>query len=236
MYTEVKKILIIRKKTESAYRLKESLERKPYYHVDVAVSEVEAIKLADENKYDLLLVDLYLNESNKTDGIDLIKYLSEKNSFKHIYISDQGSIDVIDSVKETNPTTFIIPPYTTNSIYAQIEIILNSGNNNSYLSYSYKGMQQQISLATISHAKSDGAYIKLFSSCGKQYFVRKSLSNLRELLPSAFIRIHKSILINKDYVQGYSSQYVKVNREKLPLGRAYKELFLSQVKESTFSF
>ncbi|SED16916.1 DNA-binding response regulator, LytR/AlgR family [Tenacibaculum sp. MAR_2009_124] len=236
MYTETKKILVIRKKIEVSNRLKESLERKPYYHVDVVTSGGEAIKLVEKNEYDLLLVDLYLNESNKTNGIDLIKYLSEKSSFKHVYISDQGTMDIIDKVKETNPSTFIIPPFTTNSIFAQIEIILNSGNSNSYLSYSYKGMQQQISLASISHAKSDGAYIKLFSSCGKQYFVRKSLSNLRELLPSAFIRIHKSILINKDYVQGYSSQYVKVNREKLPIGRAYKELFLSQVKESTFSF
>ncbi|WP_188467054.1 LytTR family transcriptional regulator DNA-binding domain-containing protein [Bizionia arctica] len=77
--------------------------------------------------------------------------------------------------------------------------------------------------------------INIFTSNNEEHLARRSISEFLDLYPTEFIRIHKSVLINKNSIQSYSSLSVKVNSKKLPLGRAYKQNFLDQIKDLSFS-
>jgi len=83
--------------------------------------------------------------------------------------------------------------------------------------------------------ESDGRKTKTYCCKGKEYLIKKCLTQVEEKLPDEkFFKIHKSFIINVDYLQG-----INVNAEKSVLlhngieikiaHRKYKE-FLEFVK------
>ena len=61
-----------------------------------------------------------------------------------------------------------------------------------------------IHVLDISHFKSDDIYCRLFTTCGKMYFVSKSMKWVEQkLFKYGFYRIHKSFLINVASIAQY---------------------------------
>jgi two-component system LytT family response regulator len=52
----------------------------------------------------------------------------------------------------------------------------------------------------ITFLEGEGNYTFINTSGGKRYLVSKTLKSLAELLESSFIRVHKSYLVNPDFV------------------------------------
>jgi len=44
-----------------------------------------------------------------------------------------------------------------------------------------------------------------------------------EKLPDSFLRIHRSIIVNRDKIQSFNRELIAVNEMELPLSRKYKE-------------
>lgn len=53
----------------------------------------------------------------------------------------------------------------------------------------------------ISHFEADDKYVALFTVDGKKYLTDHTLNGLQQKLPSNFIRIQKSYIINKNKIQ-----------------------------------
>lgn len=61
----------------------------------------------------------------------------------------------------------------------------------------------------------------------KKYHVSYPLRYWVSNLPSSkFIQVHRSFLVNIHQVQVLSSNFLKINESKVPLGRVYKKDFL----------
>lgn len=52
----------------------------------------------------------------------------------------------------------------------------------------------------ITFLEGEGNYTFIYTNAGKRYLVSKTLKSLAEILASNFIRVHKSYLVNSDYV------------------------------------
>lgn len=62
------------------------------------------------------------------------------------------------------------------------------------------------------------------------YVVYERMGFMEAKLPEAkFVRIHKSFIIAVDKVYSYSNECIKINNQKIPIGRMYKQGFLSRV-------
>ena len=53
-----------------------------------------------------------------------------------------------------------------------------------------------------------------------------SLRKLEDELPSKFIRVHKSFIVNTDLIQSISGNELELSSIKLPIGKSYKEQVL----------
>jgi len=230
-----KKILIVEDEQIIAENLRFILNEYGYHFVDVAMDVAETNSFFENTLYDLVLMDINLGDTSIMDGIDLIKLLSIKYSFVYLYVTANADEKTVDKAKETSPIGYIVKPFIKTSIYANVEMALNTLKKELFFSYINKGMQYRISLSKITYIEADGAYAQINTLNGTKNFIRKSLIDITELYPSVFIRIHKSFLINKQHIQGCTSQSVKINNTKLPLGRAYKQCFEEQIKEVSFS-
>ncbi|MFO8022059.1 MAG: LytTR family DNA-binding domain-containing protein, partial [Perlabentimonas sp.] len=65
-------------------------------------------------------------------------------------------------------------------------------------------------------------YVKVNTING-QFMSKEKISSVYEKLPSVFLRIHRSFIINKDKLKRISYNEVLVGEVKLNIGRSYRK-------------
>ncbi|MCB0376480.1 MAG: LytTR family transcriptional regulator, partial [Sinomicrobium sp.] len=84
----------------------------------------------------------------------------------------------------------------------------------------------KIYISDLLYVKSDGHYLNIFLSNGKNHFVRGKLSRLKEELPPNFIQCHRSYIVNANFIkQINTNSIILINKERIPLSRGYKDKF-----------
>ena len=59
-----------------------------------------------------------------------------------------------------------------------------------------------------------------------------TMSALEEILPTQFIRIHRSFIVNQKHIESFSNTSIGINNEEIPLGRLYKNQALMVLSSS----
>jgi transcriptional regulator with GAF, ATPase, and Fis domain len=117
--TSACKILIVEDEYIIANDLELILGEAGYPVIGVADSVAEALTLMDQQKPDIVLLDIYLK--GKETGIDLAKQLEEL-SIPFIYISANDNKSVLEAVKATQPIGYIVKPFREKDILTTLEI------------------------------------------------------------------------------------------------------------------
>lgn len=235
---ENSKILIVEDEQIIAENLRFILQEKGYNFVDVAIDVDETKDLFKKNTYDLVLMDINLGEYSDVDGVDLIIWLTKKYDFSFLYVTANADEKTVEKAKTTKPSGYIIKPFVNASIYANVAIVLNAINKEKYFHFINNGIPQKTLISEITYMKSEGVYVIIHLLNGHTQLIRTTLSECLEKISSPFIRIHKSIIVNKNHVIGYTSTTVSIketNDLKLSLGRTYKPVFLEKIKDLSFS-
>jgi len=73
-------------------------------------------------------------------------------------------------------------------------------------------------------------YIQV-NTINDQIVSKEKISHLDERLPDLFLRIHRSFIINRDRVKSYSYNEVMVDEVQLNIGRSYRKLVRSTLKD-----
>ena len=82
--------------------------------------------------------------------------------------------------------------------------------------------KSKVYLEALICVKSDGHYLNLFTTSGKE-FVRGKISEIEKQLPPNFVKCHRSNIINKNYIKQYNSlEVVMTNGQHIPLSRGFK--------------
>lgn len=87
----------------------------------------------------------------------------------------------------------------------------------------------KLSIAEIIYIKSEEDFTHVYTE-DKHHFLSYTLKFWEETLPaSSFCRIHKSYLVNIDYVDKIEGNQVFTKLETLPVGRSYREAFMNRI-------
>lgn len=94
-----------------------------------------------------------------------------------------------------------------------------------------------VKIDEIIYCEAERNYTVFYTIQEKKLVVLKPLFNYDKILSdAAFVRIHKSYLINmshvKEYVRGEGGTVVMSNNTELEVSRRKKDMFLTKVKES----
>jgi two-component system, LytTR family, response regulator len=86
----------------------------------------------------------------------------------------------------------------------------------------------------ITHLIANGNFTNVYFESGEKKMVCRFLKHFEDVLPNSFIRIHKSHMVNKNYIKSYHKGmggYVTIhNGTELEVSITYKEAFLSVFK------
>lgn len=87
----------------------------------------------------------------------------------------------------------------------------------------------QIKTSVITYIESLSDYVQIHTT-EETLITKEKISSLETLLPTWFIRIHRSFIVNRVHVQSFNAETVELADIKLPIGRKYKNDVLEKLR------
>ena len=109
------KVLVVEDENIVGIDLKRTLKKLNYQVLDVVRTGEDAVRVAIENKPDIILMDIML--SGKINGIEAIKKIKEEIDFPVIYLTAYGDEQTIQDAKLTNPFGYILKPFDERTLH-----------------------------------------------------------------------------------------------------------------------
>jgi DNA-binding LytR/AlgR family response regulator len=221
------KVLIVEDEKRSALRLKKLMLNHPKannFNIAFAESVYEAEKIVSNEVFDLLFLDLQLNNE---DGFDLLRNVVSQ-SYQTIIVSAYTERAI--EAYEYGVLDFIPKPVFQERLNKSIDRIFSTARLNNQTKSLYiksRNSVEAIEVDKIIYLKSVDRYSELNLDHGSKKIHNLSLDKIIKILPMNFERIHRSIILNLNYFKKiYSfpgSKYeVELNDgNRLPIGRKY---------------
>ena len=117
-------ILVVEDELVIALDIKEMLHEEGYDAVTNIVTVEDAIKAIEALNPSLVLVDINLNQEK--DGIDLGRYLLDRDTIPFIYLTSYSDKATLERVSETRPHGYIVKPFKPEDLKTTVAIVLNN--------------------------------------------------------------------------------------------------------------
>ena len=207
------KTIIIDDEQLARQRLKRLLSNYPEIDI-VAEAEngLEGLMLIEEQRPQLIFLDIEMPVLN---GFEMLKKLSHHpkviftTAYDHYAIKafEEGSIDYLlkpieadrleKAVKRLKQSNFSIDQLPIELLMQQIQ----AKKKIKTLTVKLGDKILLIKLSDITHIQAEEKYVFLHTNDGKKHLTDFTLAVLEEKLPEEFVRIHRSDIINTDYIK-----------------------------------
>ena len=200
----------------------------------------EAITFLNENKTDLLFLDINMPEIN---GIHFAGSLSNPPAIIFTtayreYAANGFELQAIDYLVKPIPFDRFLKAVNR---YFQLHgksagittAEIREKPENEFLLLKDNKKTHKVYLADIKYIESDGDYIR-FHLQNRKLMIRGSLSSMEVTLPpSMFIRIHNSYMINMKKINAITLYSVEIEGTELPISRSHKDKVLKILIHAT---
>lgn len=210
-------IVIIEDEFFAAQHLSDVVNKFGYRVVGVYHSGEAFLAETDWN-FDAAIVDIFL--SGELTGLGVAEQLKEHWK-PYLFLTANQDEHTLKDAARLAPAAYISKPFKNNDISAALAIISHQLAPKLQLRGTH-GIEV-INPNDIIYIQSDGAYIEIHTL--KSHLVqRKLLKDIMEELPNAFIRVHRSYLVNCNFIEQRTATHLIVRGgREIPISRSYKE-------------
>ncbi|MBU3661276.1 MAG: response regulator transcription factor [Flavobacteriales bacterium] len=215
----------------------ESLESLGYHVLEPAITYTEGKELIDNERPDIVILDIHL--SGKKDGVDLALYIQENYDIPFIFLTAHADKITVERAKIAKPPAYLVKPFTKEELYSSIEVTLSNFEQNKiqkqnksprdYLFIKQKNYFIKLKFEDIIFLKSDHVYLEIYTLQNEKYVVRDTLTDFELKLNDSFSRIHRSYLVNTNYIQKINGVTVSINQQDLPLSKQFRADLLEKI-------
>jgi len=199
-------------------------------HSGSAFNGMEAIKLLNENQYDIIFLDINMPVIS---GVELM----ELQPKRPITIVTTAYSDFALSAYQNDAIDYLMKPISFDKFSKAIEKAktYHSGNNlkkennddEKVLSYRSNGQVIETPLSDILYIESLGNYMKLYNCKLKSPIViYGSLASISAEIDCAhFVQVHRSFIVNTNKISAVTTKNLTMsNDDIIPVGRKYQIL------------
>ena len=204
----------------------------------VADSVVTAKELVNRFNPDVVFLDISMPV---LDGFDFLHEFDERN-FMVVFVTAHEEFG-IKAVK-AGAADYILKPVNIKELKQTIKKLLSNHNKNLKTEHSDETDKlivpsshgfQILPFDDIIRIEADGSYAKVVIKSGKTTIVSRTLKDFEDTLPKEiFFRIHKSHLINMNYIKEYSnhggSYLTMTDGSKIEISRRKAPDFVQKIK------
>src|SRR4051812_17670833 len=115
-----RRVLVVEDERIVALDLRGALEDLGYTVVGTAATSDEALRVADERRPDLMLMDIRI--SGARDGIQTASMLRDRYRLPVVYLTANGDADTLERALATEPAGYLVKPYNPHTLRTTIEV------------------------------------------------------------------------------------------------------------------
>lgn len=210
------KILIVEDEFLIADMIGIILKRNGYTQLTHADTLEKATRALEEEP-DVCFVDIRLHDEN---GIDFAKVLQQKE-IPFVFITANNEMETIRTAALTNPQAYLSKPVNEKDLIATLEII--RARFPKYIWVRTNLGKIKVRQPDILYIEADNVYSKIVCE-SRTYMERITLKEIEDLLEPFFIKVHRSFIVNKNKIDSFKSNEVRVGEYKIPVSKKYQEL------------
>ena len=193
---------------------------------------IEANSFLKNNEIDLLFLDINLPDIS---GIDFIRTITNPPA---IIMTTAYPDYAVSSFELDTIVDYLVKPFSFDRFLKAINKVEMRLEKPSRLEdeaievlfLNVDKTLHKISVDDIMYLESDRNYITVVTKNKKLSYI-ESLKNWREKLPEQqFIQVHKSYIVNRQFIDKISGNEIFVNAKRIPIGRTFKQELLKQLK------
>jgi DNA-binding LytR/AlgR family response regulator len=184
---------------------------------------IEAYQFLKKESVDLIFLDITMPE---IDGFGFLRMLEKAPPVVFTTAHSEFAVEsyeynAIDYLKKPIPFERFLRAvnkcrqWLDNNISLQPQI--------TSITLKVDGEMQHIPLDTVAYIQSLGNYVKIYTD-RKNFMVQITTRELEDMLPkNAFLRIHKSFIVNRSRVNKVNDEDLVVGTTVLPIGKTFKK-------------
>lgn len=228
-------LLIIEDDALWALKIEMMLESSNYSVLGVADTIEYAQEMIESLNPELIIADIKIQNS-------LIFTLITKDSYNKIpviFMSAYHDEDIYQQSLEIKNSAFLVKPFHRLTLLSTLDLLATNLPAEAKTLPSFlviRGRQQQIKkvpFEEIMWIQAEVNYSFIHTIDGKRHTRKRSLTKLMELIDERFIRIHKSYIINKNFVEriDLSRRLILIRGNQIPFGRGFREVLEPIINE-----
>ena len=208
--------------------------------VKTFTNPLEAMQFVENNKIDLVFIDVQMPHLNGLDFIETLR--AKKGTDIPKFIFTTGYNEYALPGFEQGVSDYLLKPIGYKRFNIAIDRLLNgltkpiapSANANEFFFADVDGKKIKINFKDIAYIESSGNYITVFGTKLKA-LIYKSLGSMQEVLPASdFVRAHKSYLVSIHYIEAIKGNELFLNVDgkshNIPIGATFKDDILTKLR------
>ncbi|MBE6843846.1 MAG: response regulator transcription factor [Ruminococcus sp.] len=197
-------------------------------HIDVYYDGENFCQALENGEcYHLLFLDIELAEMNGVGVGNYIRDQLKNNRMQIVFISAKR--DYAMELFKIRPMNFLVKPLSADTIHACMQKYLELYPQTDYFRCKIGKIHHNISYDTILYFESDNKIVKIHTVDSVLDYYTK-LSDIENVAPSFFLRIHKSYIINPRYILQHSVDSVLMTDHNiLAISRQFQKNFREQL-------
>lgn len=180
-------------------------------------------KIDNTKDYQIIFIDVHLSKS--INGIDFSIEL--KKSFpKALIVFVTMNNNFVHKSMELQPFYFIRKDHLNENMSIFFKMFKEHLENTSFIVINAREKHVRINTSDIIYIEADGHYLKIVTLDGEYKFKEKIKEFKTQLNNNNIIQVHRSYLINLDFVYDVNSKFIILrNKKEINIGKTYKKKF-----------
>ncbi len=241
------RVLIVEDEFITLDALRDELEEIGYAISGDAMTADEALAILERGDTDIAILDIHLKGSQS--GIWLAARIRERFQIPFIFLSAFSDKATIAEAAKTEPSSYLVKPFTQADLYAAIELALHTHSKqqeslqlpeshtdttkelliNDSIFVKDELTYRKIPLSDICFVEAFKNYLELHLDTGR-HVIRSTLKDFLDILPDEFfIQTHRSFIVNLEKVSEIGPTFLQIKETKVPISRGHKEEVMTRL-------
>lgn len=186
-------------------------------------------RIDDTKDYQVIFIDVHLSES--INGIDYSIELKKKFP-KALIVFVTMNNNFVHKSMELQPFYFIRKDHLEKDISIFFKMFKEHLENTSFIVINTREKRVRINTSDIIYIEADGHYLKVVTLDGEYKLKGKIKEFKNQLNNNNIIQVHRSYLVNLDFVYDVNTKYIILrNKKEINIGKTYKKKFKNNYQD-----
>lgn len=190
---------------------------------------VEALEIIEREQIDLIFLDIQMPEMT---GLEFLKTLNDSP----VIIFTTAYAEYAIEGYQFEVADYLLKPFSLDRFLQAVNKAkkmislkqMHPEDHKNYLMVKSDHRILKIDHQDIMYIEGLKEYVSIYTVDGKRIITLMALKNLETILPSNFLRVHKSYIVSFNKIKALEGNQLILGLHKIPVGKNYKALVLNK--------